>query len=255
MGNIKMKAEISSTTALSLIIFFSALSLGLFIHAFLHPERYPFRGCHIVIGTTTVVLSTLLVMALILRTQQLSSKLKEKELLQAKIDWENTFNTITDFVSVHDKDFKVIKVNHSLCEFLGKSPGEILGKLCYKLFHNLDEPYENCPHLKASKIEHPVTEIISDPNIGVPLQITCAPFFYEDGTFKGSVHMARVQTAVDIKNTKGNSLIPICASCKNIRENDDNWIIPEEYFMKEYDSQFTHTMCKDCQKKLYSDFM
>lgn len=247
--------ENSSRVVLGFIVIFAAIALGVFVHAFLQPDLYPGKDSYLVIGTTTATLSTLLIMALFLRTQQLETKLKSKELLQAKEDWEKTFNTMTDFVSVHDKDFIITKVNHALCEFLGKKPEELIGSLCYKLFHNLNAPYDNCPHLKAAELEHPLTEIVSDPYLGVPLQITCAPFFDENGEFQGSVHMARVLPAVETTSNKIEELIPICASCKNIREDDHNWIIPEEFFLKNYDAQFTHTLCKGCQKKLYPELM
>lgn len=253
MATTKTQAVRSSLIVPGFLVIFTAIAFGIFFHAFLHPELYPLKDSHLMIGTTTAVLSIILIMTLFLRTQQLSAKLKATELLQAKEDLEKTFNTMTDFVSVHDKDFKIIKVNNSLCEFLGKSPEEILGKLCYQIFHNLDQPYENCPHKKAAAIGHPVTEIISDPNLGVPLQITCSPLFNEDSTFQGSVHMARVREQTDTMRNKG-EIIPICASCKSIRKNENNWITPEDYFVKKYDLQFTHTLCKGCQKKLYPDF-
>ncbi|MDW7771358.1 MAG: PAS domain-containing protein [Desulfobulbaceae bacterium] len=236
------------------LVILTSIAFGSFLHAFLHPELHPYRDNHLLIGAITAVLFSILIVIFFLHTRQLTTKLKARELLRAKEEWEKTFNTMTDFVSVHDKDFKIIKANRALCEFHGKSSEEILGKFCYRIFHNMDEPFINCPHQKASEIDHPVTEIILDPKIGVPLQITCSPLFNEDGTFQGSVHIARVHEG-GTQTKKVEEIVPICAACKSIRKNDDMWITPENYFIKKYDILFTHTLCRDCRDKLYPDFM
>jgi transcriptional regulator with PAS, ATPase and Fis domain len=162
---------------------------------------------------------------------------------------------MTDFVSVHDKNFKILKANQALCDFLGKSSGEIIGKPCYEIFHNTTEPFEGCPHKKTTTTGHSVTEIINDPNIGVPLQITCSPFFDADEVFQGSVHIARTHEPVERKRNKNEAMIPICAGCKSIRKIDNCWVPPEDYFVKTFGHRFTHTICRDCQEKLYPEFI
>jgi hypothetical protein len=47
------------------------------------------------------------------------------------------------------------------------------------------------------------------------------------------------------------ALIPICASCKKIRENNGNWVDPENYFKEHFEANFTHGFCSVCMKKLY----
>lgn len=187
--------------------------------------------------------------------RDISGRKHNEQLLHAKKEWEKTFNTMTDYVSVHDKDFKIIEANQALCDFLGKSLEEIIGKFCYQIFHNMDEPYKNCPHKKTSEIRHPVSEVINDPNIGVPLQITCSPFFNDDDVFQGSVHIARALEEVDLQKGKVGEMIPICAACKNIRIKNNEWASPEDYFLKKHSCQFTHTICKECQRKLYPEYI
>jgi PAS domain-containing protein len=43
----------------------------------------------------------------------------EEELLAVKHDWEDTFNTITDMITVHDKDFNIIRANKAAEKILG----------------------------------------------------------------------------------------------------------------------------------------
>lgn len=45
--------------------------------------------------------------------------------------------------------------------------------------------------------------------------------------------------------------IPICASCKKIRNEEGNWDQMEVYITEHSEADFTHSVCPDCAKKLY----
>ena len=47
-------------------------------------------------------------------------------------------------------------------------------------------------------------------------------------------------------------LIPICASCKKIRDDAGYWNRLEEYISSHSDAHFTHGICPECSQKLYS---
>jgi hypothetical protein len=49
-------------------------------------------------------------------------------------------------------------------------------------------------------------------------------------------------------------LLPICASCKKIRDDSGYWNQLEEYFRLHSDVEFSHGICPDCVKKLYPDY-
>jgi PAS domain S-box-containing protein len=48
-------------------------------------------------------------------------------------------------------------------------------------------------------------------------------------------------------------LIPICASCKNVRNDQGYWIQVEGYLREHSDVEFSHGLCPGCMKKLYPD--
>lgn len=48
-------------------------------------------------------------------------------------------------------------------------------------------------------------------------------------------------------------LFPICASCKNIRDDEGFWHQVESYMHKHFDAKFTHSICPGCSKKLYPE--
>jgi CRP/FNR family cyclic AMP-dependent transcriptional regulator len=50
------------------------------------------------------------------------------------------------------------------------------------------------------------------------------------------------------------SLLPICASCKRIREGNGSWTNIEEYISRHSDTEFSHGICPECMRKLYPEF-
>jgi hypothetical protein len=56
----------------------------------------------------------------------------------------------------------------------------------------------------------------------------------------------------DIKILKG--LLPICASCKQIRDDKGYWNQIEHYIHEHSEAEFSHGLCPDCARKLYPDW-
>ncbi len=56
-----------------------------------------------------------------------------------------------------------------------------------------------------------------------------------------------------IKTLSG--LLPICASCKRIRDDKGYWNQLEKYFSEHSDLLFSHGICPECLEKLYRDYM
>lgn len=50
-------------------------------------------------------------------------------------------------------------------------------------------------------------------------------------------------------------LLPICANCKKIRDKDGQWNILERYISRNSEATFSHGICPECSKKLYSEFI
>lgn len=48
-------------------------------------------------------------------------------------------------------------------------------------------------------------------------------------------------------------LLPICASCKKIRDDQGYWTQIEAYIRDHSEAEFTHGICPDCAKKYYAD--
>jgi len=61
--------------------------------------------------------------------------------------------------------------------------------------------------------------------------------------------------------TKLEGILPICSNCKKIRlegadpKAQESWIPIESYLRERTEAQFSHGICPECVKKLYSEFM
>jgi len=56
---------------------------------------------------------------------------------------------------------------------------------------------------------------------------------------------------VDIKQLSG--MLPICSSCKKIRNDKGYWEAIEAYLRNHSEVQFSHGICPDCAERLYPD--
>jgi hypothetical protein len=57
----------------------------------------------------------------------------------------------------------------------------------------------------------------------------------------------------NIKTLKG--LLPICASCKKIRNDSGYWEQMEVYIRDHSEAEFSHGICPDCKQELYGDLL
>ncbi len=57
------------------------------------------------------------------------------------------------------------------------------------------------------------------------------------------------EAIAEIKVLSG--LLPICSSCKKIRDDKGYWTWIEKYIQEHSEAQFSHSICPDCAKKLY----
>jgi len=49
--------------------------------------------------------------------------------------------------------------------------------------------------------------------------------------------------------------VPICASCKKIRDDRGYWEEVEAYVTRHTDAQFSHGICPECAQKIYNEFL
>jgi len=95
---------------------------------------------------------------------------------------------------------------------------------------------------------HLVVEPLRDPR-GKPVGLLCSAV--DTTSLKETI--LKLQQALDeVQALKG--LLPICASCKRIKDENEKWQILEVYIQAHSGAKFTHGICPDCMRKLYPDY-
>lgn len=115
----------------------------------------------------------------------------EEALVNAKEEWENTFNAVPDLITIIDTDYHVIRVNKAMANRLGVKPKDAIGLPCYKAVHGRDAPPSFCPMRKLIEDGHVHTSEVHEDRIGGDFIVSVSPLYNRDGDLIGSVHVAR----------------------------------------------------------------
>ena len=89
--------------------------------------------------------------------------------------------------------------------------------------------------------------VMGDRPVEIYLLVTTAPFTYQ-GRSLVILILEDISELMELK-----SILPICAQCKSIRNDQEYWQGVESYFKNRLDLDFSHGICPKCAKELYPD--
>ena len=160
--------------------------------------------------------------------------------------------------------------NNAFAEGVGKTSDEIIGFKIWDVFER-EEADKRFAFVKKVFSEENTKEI----EVRVPLPsgdnyylTTVKPIFNETGEVETVIctsknitkrklaedalkaeHDRLLEAMEQIKTLSG--LLPICSSCKKIRDDKGYWNQIENYIRDHSEAEFTHSICHECAKKLY----
>ncbi len=163
-------------------------------------------------------------------------------------------------------------VNNAFAKGVGKTLGEIIGHKIWDVFEK-DEADKRFAIVKKVFTEGKTEEL----EVRVPLPsgdtyylTTVKPILNDVGAVETVIctsknitkrklaevalkkeHDKLLKALKEIKTLSG--FLPICASCKKIRDDKGYWNQIEGYIQQHSDAQFSHAICPACAKKLYPD--
>jgi PAS domain S-box-containing protein len=149
---------------------------------------------------------------------------------------------------------------------------------CHELSHKSDSPCSSsdhpCPLEKVKQTGQPVTQEHRhcDPTGGCrDVEVHGFPIFDEKGKL-----VQMIEYCIDISERKQASrdrdaliadlrqalhevktlsgLLPICSSCKKIRDDKGYWNNLEMYISEHSGAEFSHSICPECAQKLYPKY-
>ncbi len=157
------------------------------------------------IGMMITLLFIVVVSAIVSEISQfISSKIEHSEaerrkmqdlIEKAKNEWEETFDIINDAITIHDRDFNIIRANKAATELLGVSFSMILSKKCFVSYHGTDCPPSGCPSCKTLQSGINTVSEIFEPHLKKFIEIKALARFDKDNNIVGVVHVMKDITA------------------------------------------------------------
>ena len=126
-----------------------------------------------------------------LKTEIDARKRAEEAMRSAKVDWEQTFNTVPDFVAILDNQHRIVRANRPMAERLGVTTEQCVGLHCYEVVHGTPQQPAFCPHAETCQDGREHTTEVHEPRLGGHFLVSTTPRFDEQGRLIGSVHVAR----------------------------------------------------------------
>jgi PAS domain S-box-containing protein len=180
-------------------------------------------------------------------------------------------NQISAMVAYWNADQRCLFSNNAYQEWFGKSPEQMKGITMKELLgplYDLNLPFI----LAALRGEKQVFERrIPLPGGGVRESIATYTPDVVDGVVRGFIaHVADVTplrereaaleqalrernlALAEVQTLRG--LLPTCAFCKAIRDENGEWLPMEIYIGKHSQAKFSHGLCPKCGKKHYGEF-
>jgi len=117
-------------------------------------------------------------------------KRAEEAIKRAAEEWRDTFDSITDAISIHSKDYQILRANKAFADIFHMKPRQIIGGHCYEL-HKGGKPISGCPHKQTLATKQPAVAEFYESNLGKYLHESTSPMFDEKGEVIGTVHITR----------------------------------------------------------------
>ena len=171
-------------------------------------------------------------------------------------------------IFVVDEDVRIFWSNQSAAPLLDMKPHLAFQRRCGEVFHCVHalESTEGCgctEFCKACPIRNSVRQSLNgqrvvrqknkmllagkDHVIEINMLVTTAPFAYQDESLVLMI-LEDISELLELKD-----IVPICAYCKKIRDDEAFWQSVEHYFRKHLNLDFSHGICPECEKKLFPE--
>ncbi|MCG8431700.1 MAG: PAS domain-containing protein, partial [Candidatus Omnitrophica bacterium] len=115
----------------------------------------------------------------------------DEEIKKAAVEWQLTFDSIPDAVSIQDRELRLLRINKAFAELLQRSPEQMIGKVCHSLVHDSDSPHDFCPCQKTFSTGEATQQEIYEPKLNSYLEIDTSPIRSEEGEVVKCVHVIK----------------------------------------------------------------
>lgn len=182
----------------------------------------------------------------------------------------NVLDAIPSPIFVVDHDVQIIAYNLAASQMVHQDPELVIRRRAGEILHCLHstETPGGCGRAAACQgclVRNSVNEAVRGQRVvrkrarmelvvegrtaPIYLLVTAAPFLHQNRPLVMLI-LEDISELMELKN-----IIPICANCKKIRNDQQYWQGLENYFKEHLDLDFTHGICPECARKLYPDYL
>ena len=204
----------------------------------------------------------------------------EEALRKSEFFMNKLLETIPIPVFYKDREGRYLGFNKTFESFFGKSKEELIGKSVFdlnptelaetyhaqdcKLFGNPAVQVYDSQVLDVHGAMHDVifhkasltdTQGAITGLVGAILDVTKRKHAEEElQRYSAELEKKNKELLDALANVKQlTGMLPICASCKKIRDDKGYWSAVESYIGKHSEAVFSHGLCPECEKKAYED--
>ena len=113
----------------------------------------------------------------------------ENLISQGKKEWEETFDIINDAITIHDRNFTIIRANKTAEKIYGLPFSKIIGKKCFELCHGTESAPRNCTCFNVLKTGKPSSLEMFEPHLNKFIEIKAFPLFDNNKQVSKLVHV------------------------------------------------------------------
>lgn len=176
-------------------------------------------------------------------------------------------NHIPAMVAYWDRNQRCVFSNDAYLEWFGKTPEQMVGMTMRELLGPLYE--KNLPYILAALNGHKqvferriplpqgdyrdtiatYTPDMVDGNVlGFSVLVADATLLREREAALEQALREKEEILAQVRELTG--LLPVCAWCRKVKDDDGYWLQFEEYVKGHSKAEFTHGICPDCRGKL-----
>lgn len=115
----------------------------------------------------------------------------ERQLIRAKNEWEQTFDSVPDLIAILDDQHRIVRANRAMAERMKITPGECVSRKCFSCVHESDEPLPNCPHTLTLQDGKEHRAEVYEDRLGGHFLVSTTPLRDEKRNIFATVHVAR----------------------------------------------------------------
>lgn len=180
---------------------------------------------------------------------------------------ETIFRAMQDVVLVLDGETqRILYVNDTAIRVLGYSPSALIGTSFSALLPEdtsdrlveaelVDGTYGPMPFLCANgELRNADVTVAVVPWDGQPALL----YSLHDATQRTRMEREREKLILELREALStvkqlSGLLPICANCKRIRDDQGEWSYLERYISARSNAEFSHGICPTCREELYPE--